>query len=204
MDFFSYLNSDFHEKIAQDSTVSWMKSKLEDSFPKRIRWAKRLIDFVPKDTAARIVAETVALIKTIPGDKEHLLIARYVMRVLRGDRTREDFIKYLVRTGDVDETRAEMIADDQMSKIVVRFLVEKWRKQGCKRVRWVHKGASDPREYHLRRWNGKSGKRNGRPNGLNGYEFEIDKPPVINKKTKERGYPGHLINCHCHLEPIWG
>ena len=84
-----------------------------------------------------------------------------------------------MRIGGVDESRAEMIADDQIE------------------------GETNPRQYHLRQWNGKSGKRNGRPNGLNGYEFDIDKPPVINLKTKERGYPGQMINCHCRLVPIW-
>jgi hypothetical protein len=59
-----------------------------------------------------------------------------------------------------------------------------------------------PRDYHKMRWDGHTGKFNGKPNGLNGYIFPIDKPPVIDRKTGERGYPAQLINCHCFLTPV--
>lgn len=205
MNFFSYLlqNQQNTEAVVEDATVSGLKAPLAESFPNRIRRVRSLIEFVPRERAKNIIEDNVALIKTIPGEDEHRRIAWYILRVFQGIYSRDEFIAYLMRIGGVDEARAEMIADDQMHKAAERFLVEKWKKQGCKKVRWVHKGDTNPRQYHLRRWNGVSGKRNGRPNGLNGYVFDIDKPPVINLKTKERGYPGQMINCHCRLEPIW-
>ena len=204
MNYFEYLtNTNKPETIAEDAIVSGLKGTLEESFPHRLRRVRSLIEFVPREKAKKIVEDNVALIKTIPSDDEHRRIARYILRVFQGIYSRDDLISYLMRIGGVDEDRAIMIADDQMHKAAERFLVEKWKGQGCKRVRWVHEGATNPRQYHLRQWNGRSGKRNGRPNGLNGYEFDIDKPPVINLKTKERGYPGQMINCHCRLVPIW-
>ena len=43
---------------------------------------------------------------------------------------------------------------------------------------------------------------NGKPNGLNGYVFDLAKPPVIDLKTGERGYPGQCIGCSCFLVPV--
>ena len=54
----------------------------------------------------------------------------------------------------------------------------------------------------MTKWDGHTGKRNGKPNGLNGYIFDLSKPPVIDKKTSERGYPAQLVNCKCYLVPV--
>ena len=32
--------------------------------------------------------------------------------------------------------------------------------------------------------------------------FPIDRPPVIDKKTGQRGFPAQLINCKCFLTPV--
>ena len=191
------------EKVVEDSTVSGMRLPLSDVIRTRLRKRKRLIDFIPRNVAKKIVADGVSLIKSIPSDADHKRIAMYIIRVFDGKATRDSFIAYLMRVWKVDYSRAQMIADDQLNKASERFLVEKWKGQGCEMVKWVHSGESNPRVYHLRKWNGVSGKRNGRPNGLNGYVFPIDRPPVIDNKTKERGYPGQMINCRCRLEPLW-
>lgn len=187
-----------------DATVSGMKLPLSETLRKRIRRTKTLIEYIPREKAREIVDGFVSLIKTIPSKEDHRRISMYIMRVFDGKATRDSFISYLMRVWKVDYARARMIVDDQLNKASERFLVEKWKKQGCEFVKWVHKGETNPRVYHLRRWNGVSGKRNGRPNGLNGYIFQIDRPPIIDLKTKERGYPGQMINCKCRLEPIWG
>ena len=191
------------ESVVMDSTVSGMKFPLSETLRKRIRRTKSLIEYIPRARATEIVSEGVSLIKTIPSAEDHRRIAMYIMRVFDGRATRDSLIAYLMRIGGVDYDRAQMIADDQLNKASERFLVEKWKGLGCKLVKWVHKGETNPRVYHLRKWNGVSGKRNGRPNGLNGYIFPIDRPPIIDLKTKERGYPGQMINCKCRLEPIW-
>ena len=204
MNFFEYLNQDGTSKtFVEDAANAAKAPQKKEQTIKRLHRATMLIGFVPKEKARKIIEDNVALIKTIPGEDEHRRIVWYLLRVFYGIYSRDELVAYLMKMGGVDEDRAMMIADDQIHKAAERFLVEKWKGQGCKRVRWVHEGRTNPRQYHLRQWNGKSGKRNGRPNGLNGYEFDIDKPPVINLKTKERGYPGQMINCHCRLVPIW-
>lgn len=184
-----------------DRNIKGMKREMSDSWPFRIRKARTLIEWLPKGREDAIIRENVALIKTIPPDM-HKRIAAYIKSVFRGRRTRDELVRYLIRIGDVTEARAEMIADDQITKVAELFLVEKWKKQGVKWVKWVHKGATEPRKYHLAKWDGKSGRKDGKPNGLNGFIFRLDKPPVINPKTDERGYPGQMINCHCHMEKV--
>lgn len=202
MNFYSYQQtSSCKQSVSMDMQIKGMKKIMSDSWPIKLRKARSLIEWVEKGREDEIIRENVALIKTIPQEK-HARISAYIKSVFRGRRSREDFIAYLIRIGDVSVERAELIADDQIAKCAEKFLVEKWKKQGIRFVKWVHKGVTEPRTYHLKNWNGRSGRRDGTPNGLNGFIFPIDKPPVIDPRTGERGYPGQLVNCHCHLEPI--
>ena len=99
--------------------------------------------------------------------------------------------------------RARLIAHTQNCRATEDLLLSRCEESGVTRVRWCHSHLSaKPRDYHLRKWDGHSGKRNGKPNGLNGYEFDISKPPVIDLKTGERGFPAQLINCKCYLVPL--
>ena len=40
------------------------------------------------------------------------------------------------------------------------------------------------------------------PRGLNNGIFELEKPPVIDKRTGERGYPGQLPYCRCTIAAV--
>lgn len=162
-----------------------------------------LLRAVDYQTARRICRENVALIRTIP-ILDLMKAEQKMIAYFRGRITRGQLASYFYRAGNGAITRrhAGFIADDQINKATERMLVEKWRDEGITMVRWVHCGLDEPRPYHKEKWNGRSGIYDGRPNGLNGFVFPIDFPPVINKSTGERGYPGHLPNCRCHLEPI--
>ena len=140
-----------HETAVEDAAVFGFKQPREGSFPKRIRKRKSLIEYLDRDIARNIVRGNVSLIKTIPSEEDHRRIAMYIMRIFDGYATRDSFISYLMRMGGVDYERARMIADDQLNKASERFLVEKWKGQGCKLVKWVHKGETNPRVYHLRK-----------------------------------------------------
>ena len=102
-------------------------------------------------------------------------------------------------------TRARLIAKNENGMATEALLISRCSESGLTMVKWCHSHLSEkPRDYHLRRWDGHSGKRNGKPNGLNGFIFDISKPPVIDKKTGERGFPAQLINCKCFLVPVEG
>ena len=183
---------------AQDEAIV---EKKDEKRPYRPR--QTLLKSIDYQTARRICRENVSLIRSIP----HLDIVKAEQKILgyfRKNLTREQLARYFfnVAKGEISKERAKFIADDQINKATERMLVEKWRNNGITMVRWVHSGMDEPRPYHREKWNGKSGIFDRRPNGLNGFVFPIDFPPVINKHTGERGYPGQLPNCHCHLEPV--
>lgn len=148
------------------------------------------------------VDENVWLIKTIP-DKYFTKIGKAVSRRVEGKMTRAALAKRIEEIGGVTHKRAVMIADDQTAKVVTNMTIKRCVRAGVKKVMWVHSNLSKvPRSYHKTRWDGHTGVRNGKPNGLNGYIFDIDKPPVIDLKTGLRGYPAQLINCKCRLAPV--
>lgn len=148
------------------------------------------------------IEENVNLIKTIP-ERYFDKIGAAVEKRTRGKMTRAALVKRIEEIGGVTHRRAEMIADDQTAKVTERMMLQRCRNAGVKKVMWMHSSISmKPRDYHKKKWDGHTGKRNGRPNGLNGFIFSIDDPPVIDKKTGERGYPAELINCKCYLTPV--
>jgi uncharacterized protein with gpF-like domain len=148
------------------------------------------------------IEDNVNLIKTIPS-KYFDKIGKAVELRTVGKMSRGALVKRIKELGGVTQRRAELIADDQTAKVTERMMLARCRNAGIKRVMWLHSSISmHPRDYHKTRWDGHTGKYNGKPNGLNGYIFPIDKPPVIDRKTGERGYPAQLINCHCFLTPV--
>lgn len=172
---------------------------LSEIFPKRIRKPTRpLIEQVPWPDARVEVSKAVSLIKSIPQEM-HPRVERMMIRLFRGQSTREGLMNWLVEKCGVSEARARLIADDQTVKISEALLRIKWSRRGVKYVRWVHGESSEPRDYHRQDWDGRSA---SAPNALNGLVFPINQPPVIDVRTGERGYPGQLVGCTCHLEPV--
>ena len=125
--------------------------------------------------------------------------------MLTGKVEAEDFIDWCMDECGLEEWQAYRIARDQIVKAREWIKIADWKHRGVSYVMWCHSGKdAEPRDYHVAKWNGKSGLRNGRPNGLNGFVFNIDNPPVIDKKTGERGLPSTLIGCKCFLRGIKG
>jgi uncharacterized protein with gpF-like domain len=99
--------------------------------------------------------------------------------------------------------RARNIALDQTRKAYNSINLRNMQDAGVQKVEWVHSGGSQkPRSYHMTKWDGVSGLKDGKPNGLNGFIYSIDKPPVIDLKTGERGNPGQLPYCHCRMAAL--
>lgn len=38
---------------------------------------------------------------------------------------------------------------------------------------------------------------------LNGVRCSWDEPPIISRRTGERGHPGHDPSCRCYAEPVF-
>lgn len=186
--------------VALDSAAvsKWRKRRraMDDFISRR----RSLILFIPPARVKELTYGFVNLIKTIE-DYKFPYIVEHIIGYFKGKYTRDKIVAY-IRSCGVSEARAELITDDQINKLAERLKIERWKAQGISKAKWLHSGMGEYRPYHMRKWNGRSGKRDGNPNGLNGFVFDIDSPPVIDTKTGERGYPGQLIGCRCRLEPV--
>lgn len=144
------------------------------------------------------IKDNVALIKTIPAqyfDK----IESAVQKSISVGGERKTLVSEIQRIGGVTERRAKFIARDQTAKVYGEIAVENMKRAGITKVKWLHSGAGKvPREYHKTRWDGVSEP----PNGLNGYIYDINNPPVADLKTGERAVAGQLINCRCVSVPV--
>lgn len=148
------------------------------------------------------VAENVALITSIPLQYAER-VKGAVYRAITGAGTLKDLTKELRKYGQMSLRRAKLIAGDQTRKAFTTLAVKRMEQVGISKYKWVHTGAGKThREYHKRRWDGKSGLKDGQPNGLNGFIFDLQHLPVIDKKTGERGLPNQLPYCHCLMAPV--
>ena len=170
--------------------------------------AQGLIDILKKKTESLMqvmkvnTAENVSLIESIP-DQYIKRVQTMVTNIMSGAGNWVDLRGAIIKTKDITLRRAKMIARDQTNKVFNALTLRRFEQLGITRVKWKHSHADkEPRHYHITQWDGSSGIDNGEPNGLDGFVFDLNNPPVIDKKTGQRGFPGVLTNCSCMMVPI--
>lgn len=140
------------------------------------------------DVVKASIKQNVALIKSIPA-KYFLEIEGEVMRSIQTGRGMADLQPFLEKRYGITKRRAALIARDQTSKATAAINRARMQGLGVKKFKWLHSGGGkEPRPLHK--------------NVLNGKIFDMDKPPVIDERTGERGFPGQLINCRCRMVPV--
>ena len=152
-------------------------------FPKATLKGKR----VEKILKASI-AENVSLIKSIP--REYLgQVEKVVQRSVTTGKGPGEIYKHVKKYSGVTDRRAKLIANDQTRKVYTGLNAGRMKNAGMDKFKWLHNGGSaKPRPYHL--------------DTLNGNEYSLSDPPVIDPKTGERGLPGQLVNCRCSMIPV--
>jgi uncharacterized protein with gpF-like domain len=161
-----------------------------------------LVSEANKDIVKLAIYNNVSLIRSIP-EQYFKDIVGMVTRSIEFGGDIKQLKEQLMKIDGVTERRAKLIAYDQTKKVYSDLSVINMKKAGINRVKWVHSGGDKvPRCYHIRKWDGVSEP----PNGLNGYVFELNNPPIIQKaegkRDEIRGYPAELINCTCFLVPV--
>lgn len=185
-------------KILKQSD-SQIKMKLRDFYSsRRLELIGEVIPKPLRQVMAAHINENVDLIKSIP-EQALLKIKESMYRVLTNGLSVEELTRQIAHAGDLTMRRASLIANDQTRKIFQNLTLRRFQQIGIRKAQWYHTAVRYPREYHLRRWDGVSGKKDGHPNGLNGFIFDLDNPPIIDEKNNIRGYPGQLINCKCGM-----
>lgn len=140
-----------------------------------------------KEILSATINENISLIKSIAS--EYLTqVQGAVMRSITTGRGLADLIPYLVNQHGVTTRRARIIAGDQTRKAFSNLNFARMDKVGIQEYEWLHsQGGQTPRKLHQR---------------MSGNVYRIDKPPIIDEKTGQRGKPGDLINCRCRALPI--
>lgn len=145
-----------------------------------------------KQAVSAAIAENVTLIKSIE-TQYHTQIEGAVMRSLQpGGRGLADVTEALQKYEGITDRRRNVIAKDQVRKAQAIISIERAKSAGIKKFKWLHsRGGSEPRPDHV---------------AMSGNVYSYDDPPVIDRRTGERGFPGQAINCRCQMVPVieWG
>ena len=188
---------------------SKFKKVMEKLMPKEAEIPSITGSVIPRDVEEVIKAsimENVSLIKSIH-QKYFEQITGSVARSMQAGGSIKQLRDEILKYNGMTRRRADIIAYDQTRKTYQAINLRNMKNAGIKKAMWVHSGGGQTvREYHYRRWDGVSGKKDGHPNGLNGFIFDVEKPPVIQeqKGTQQeiRGYPAQLPNCKCVMRAV--
>lgn len=93
----------------------------------------------------------------------------------------------IMRTGEVTESRALLIARTETSRTATVLVQARAVHVGSEQFIWRSSGDGDVRKDHRK---------------LNGKAFRWDSPPVADERTGIRALPGCIWSCRCFAEPI--
>lgn len=153
------------------------------------------------------IIENVSLIRSIQ-TQYHERIVGAVTRSITGSGSIKSLALEINKYNKEGLNRANLIALDQTRKMYSTMNLQRFKQVGVQKVQWLHThGGKTVRPYHYRKWDGVSGLKDGHPNGLNGFIFDIDKLPVIQeakgKQPEIRGLPAELPFCTCTWRAIF-
>lgn len=194
----------FIERSIRHANIS-VKKAIEPIAKKDFKLAGSIINDTNRDIVTMAIYNNVSLIRSIP-EEYYKNVTGIISRSMQGGSIKEmedELVKFINLEGKKARDRAKLIAYDQTRKVYSDIALQKIKDAGFTKVRWVHSnGDKVPRCYHVRKWDGNSEP----PNGLNGYIFDINNPPIIQKaegkRPEVRGFPAQLINCTCFLVPV--
>lgn len=129
------------------------------------------------------ISANVDLIKSIPSQYFEEIEAA-VTKTFRDGLMWQDAVAEIQRIGDVTETRAKVIARDQMGKLNSSFNEVRQTGLGIQEYEW--RGVGDQRERDSHK-------------AMEGKRCRWDKPPIVDG---EAVHPGQAILCRCSAVPI--
>lgn len=140
------------------------------------------------DKVLASTAENVGLIKSIPAQFQERIQGIVMRSIQSGSQGSNHIFNEIKGLNQVTLKRAKLIAVDQTRKITSAMNEERMKAAGVKQFEWIHSGGgAEPRSLHVE---------------YDGRIFNMDDPPVIDKRTGQRGFPGELINCRCRMRPV--
>lgn len=139
-----------------------------------------------QEVIAAVTEEAAGLIKLIP-TKYLSDVQGQVMRSITSGNGLQDLVPYLNEKYDGNIRHARNVAMDQTRKAYTGINAARMQAAGIQEFEWVHtSGSMHPRADHI---------------AMSGNVYRFDDPPVIDKRTGQRGLPGQAIFCRCVLRP---
>ncbi|VFR32521.1 Plasmid-related protein [plant metagenome] len=133
-------------------------------------------------------AENVGLIKSVPAQYLERIQGIVMRSIQSGGQGTKEIFDEINHLGQVTKSRAKLIATDQTRKITSAMNEERLKSAGVREFEWIHSGGgAEPRSLHVE---------------YDGQTFSMENPPIIDRRTGQRGFPGELINCRCRMRPV--
>lgn len=146
--------------------------------------SKELFESETGLVAITLINEQVDLITSIPteaGERAQKL----ALEGLAGARRADEIASELMKTTEVTESRARLIARTETARANTALNLARATSVGSTHYRWVTSGDADVRDSHKK---------------MNGKVFKWNDPPTLSDGTT--GHPGTFPNCRCYAEPI--
>lgn len=194
------------KKVLKASDTQIKRALIHFYSGQRLELIGQVIPTPLKQSMKMHIIENVSLIKSVQS-QYHERIVGAVSRSITSAGSIKTLTQEIYKYGDMSLRRANLISLDQTRKMYSNLTIRRFEQVGITKVKWLHTHKKETaRPYHIRQWDGVSGLKDGRPNGLNGFIFDIDKPPVIQEATKTqpeiRGYPAQLPFCRCIMRAV--
>lgn len=135
---------------------------------------------------ARFRVENVALIRSVSTEQLDRVSQVFADASTQGRRV-EDIADDVQAQFDVSESRASLIARDQVLKANADMTQARHVAAGITEYIWTSTGDSRVRDEHKK---------------LDGQRFRYDDPPVTNAATGARNPPGRDFQCRCTPDPV--
>lgn len=144
-----------------------------------------------RPTLAKMVEEQVELITSLPTEANRRVSELAQRAFAEGSRGAE-IQKEIMRTGEVTESRARLIARTEVARTSSTLTQARARFVGSTQYIWRTAGDSDVRFGHRQ---------------MSGKVFEWNNPPAVNEGSQKHPrimhhHPGEIWNCRCYPEPI--
>lgn len=167
----------FAAAVEERSTSGLMASLRAGGFTVRFRPTRAM-----NEAAQAVVAENVALIKSIP--EQYLKsVEGAVMRSVQTGRDLGTLVDELTKAYGVTKRRAKLIARTQNNQATAVMTRVRMLEAGITKARWLHSaGARVPRPEHV---------------AFSGKIYDVATGAPI-----EGGWPGFAINCGCVAVPL--
>lgn len=162
-------------EVNQRDLEGWRRHSLQISEALR----REIINAPTGETLRALLESQVTLITSLPIEAANR-VHELTLKGLETSSRATEVAREIMRTGEVTESRALLIARTETSRTASTLVQARSMYVGSEQYIWRTSGDGDVREDHEK---------------LNGRAFKWTSPPIADKRTGARSHPGMIYNC---------